>query len=239
MSEKRHCSIVLFDIDGTLLGAPDSGQSAGFDAMNRAAEMLTGKRPYEDVMQFAGRTDVQIARAMLELAGEREPARERIDLLLDRYLELLAENVKDRPYVVLGDPRAAVESLESAGAVVGLGTGNLRSGGLIKLCSAGVDDLFDMSLGGYGDDGRSRAEVLAAGVRRCDPSGERPVVIVGDTPHDVWAAHEIGAPCVGVPYRGNSVEVLRDAGADVIVESVRSDLADVVETLIRTPVLQT
>ncbi|MFO8072031.1 MAG: HAD hydrolase-like protein [Polyangia bacterium] len=232
MSERRPSSIVLFDIDGTLLGAPDSEPSAGFAAMNCAAEELTGKRPYEDVLQFAGRTDVQIARAMLELGGEREPARERVDLLLARYLELLAENVKNRPYVVLGDPRAAVGSLESAGAAVGLGTGNLRSGGLIKLYSAGIDGLFDMSLGGYGDDGHSRAEVLAAGARRCDPSGESPVVIVGDTPHDVWAAHEIGAPCVGVPYRGNNAEVLRDAGADVIVESVQGDLADIVEALI-------
>lgn len=219
--------VVLFDIDGTLLGSPPGGgPTAGFLSMNRACEDLTGKGRYEGGVEFAGRTDLQIARTLLERAGEPDPPRARVDELLERYLGHLAENVKTRPYTLLGDPVAAVGSLRAAGAVVGLGTGNLARGGCIKFDSAGIGDLFDMDLGGYGDDGDTRAEVLAAGVRRCDPSGTLPVVIIGDTIHDVQATLAIGAVCIGTPYHENTAQVLLAAGAHAICEVLDASLAE-------------
>ena len=223
--------VVLFDIDGTLVGPPDSGSSAGFEAMNAAAERLTGSRPYEDVVQFAGRTDPQIARALLELAGERDPLRERVFELLGHYLDLLERNVADRPYALLGDPRAAVAAVERGGGTVGLGTGNVARGARIKFESAGIGDLFDLERGGFGDDGAHRFEVLAAGARRCDPSGSAPVVVVGDTPHDVEAALAIDALCIGVPFRANTADLLREAGAHDIVDAVGPDLVERIRAL--------
>jgi phosphoglycolate phosphatase-like HAD superfamily hydrolase len=206
--------VVLFDIDGTLLGGPaGGGPSAGFLSMNQACADLTGKERYEHGVEFAGRTDPQIARTLLERAGEFDPPPARVAELLERYLRHLEENVRARPYRLLGDPVGAVAALREAGATVGLGTGNLARGGLLKFESAGIGELFDMARGGFGDDGETRAEVLAAGVRRCDPAGRLPVVVVGDTPHDVSAALAIGARCLGTPYMENSAEVLLGCGA--------------------------
>jgi phosphoglycolate phosphatase len=225
--------VVLFDIDGTLLGElAGGGPTAGFLSMNQATEDLTGKHRYEHGVEFAGRTDLQIAKTLLERAGEANPSRARVGELLDRYLLHLEENVKDRPYSLLGDPVAAVESLRRAGATAGLGTGNLARGGHIKFGSAGIGDLFDMELGGFGDDGDTRAEVLAAGVRRCDPSGTLPVVVIGDTIHDVQAALAIGAICIGTPYKENTADVLLGAGAHAICEVLDATLVDRVRPFI-------
>ncbi|MBW2530149.1 MAG: HAD family hydrolase [Deltaproteobacteria bacterium] len=223
--------VVLFDIDGTLLTSADGGPTAGYRAMNLAAEDVIGEQLYGDPMSFAGRTDLQIARALLGNALE-QPSADQVKLLVARYVHHLRDGVTERPYRVLGDPTGAVRALAGAGAIVGLGTGNVREGASIKLSSAGVGDLFDLGRGGYGDDGVTRADLLEAGARRCDPGRALPVIIVGDTPHDVSAAHEIGAQCVGIPYRSNTAEVLRDAGADAIAREVGPELVPEIAALI-------
>jgi phosphoglycolate phosphatase-like HAD superfamily hydrolase len=236
--------VVLLDIDGTLVTGPDNGPSAGLLAMNRAAYLVTKSdlfgNPSEfadltdmeiasrfrlgDPSTFAGRTDVQIARQLLVLAGFDPPRENLVKELVDTYVDGLAGFAVDIGYTALGDPHLAVPRLNEIGAIVGLGTGNVPPGARIKLQSAGIDHLFDPALGGYGDDGETRADLLRIGARRCDPGGNLPVIIVGDTPRDILAAHEIGAICVGVPYRHNTDSVLTKAGADIIADSVGSDL---------------
>ncbi len=224
--------VVLFDIDGTLLTGPSDGQTAGLMAMHYAARAVAGENTNYNTIEFAGRTDYQIARLLLQAAGDKNPPKHRVDELVDRYLAHLGEGTKQRPYTVLGAPRRIVERLRQDGAIVGLGTGNVRAGGAIKLKSAGIDDLFDMDRGGFGEDGQTRAEVLEAGARHLDETRQLPVIIVGDTPYDVQAAHQIGALCIGVPYRHNDSAVLAHAGADAIVDEIDDSLIDVIERLL-------
>jgi phosphoglycolate phosphatase len=58
------------------------------------------------------------------------------------------------------------------------------------------------------------------------------VIIVGDTPHDISGAHEIGAKCIGIPYRNNDMAVLQKAGADRVVSTVDHTLVDAVQKLL-------
>jgi phosphoglycolate phosphatase-like HAD superfamily hydrolase len=228
---KKRC-VVLFDIDGTLLTGPPGRQTAGLMAMHYAARVVAGENENYKKIEFAGRTDYQIARLLLQAAGDKDPSGQRVEELVDRYLAHLREGTKQRPYTVLGTPRPVVERLREDGAVVGLGTGNVRAGGAIKLKSAGIDDLFDLVKGGFGEDGDTRAEVLETGARRLDATRKLPVIIVGDTPYDVQAAHEIGALCVGVPYRHNDSHVLEKAGADAVVDDIGDSLIGAVERLL-------
>lgn len=223
---------VLFDIDGTLVTGPEHGPSAGLLAMNRVAALLTGVDDTGDPKEFAGRTDIQIARLLLQSAGEPAPTREQVDLLVAHYVEGLAEFVERAPYTALGDPATATRELRARGGVVGLGTGNVRAGAAIKLESAKILDLFDLELGGFGGDGETRAEVLLEGRLRCDPSGRLPLIVVGDTPRDVSAALEIGALCVGTPYRRNTAQILYDAGAHAVVEGLGPDLVATIGRLL-------
>ena len=244
----------LFDIDGTLVAGPTRGPSAGLLSMNRAAFLVTRETLIKDPAQvqgltdleiatrfrlgnpneFAGRTDPQIARRLIELVEKTPPREDRVKLLVDHYLEGLPIFIDEYPYRPLGDPRGAVESLREAGAVVGLGTGNVPEGARLKLESCGILHLFDIDLGGYGDNGDTRAEVIRRGALRCDPSGDRPIVVVGDTPRDVEAALAIGAVCVGVPFHANTRKVLMDAGAAAVVDEIGPSLVPLIGDLIGT-----
>lgn len=225
--------VVLFDIDGTLLAGPTAGTSAGFDSMMRAVVKVAGRKGKGPFVDFAGRTDLHIARALLQSCGMTQPTDELVGQVVDRYLEFLKEAVKTKPYTAIGSPEAAVEALRGRNALVGLGTGNVREGGKIKLESAGIGHLFDWSRGGFGDDGDSRAELLRYGVKSLDPDEKLPVIIVGDTPRDVEAAQAIGALCIGIPYLQNDAQALKQAGADAIVTTIDSSLGKVVERLIQ------
>jgi phosphoglycolate phosphatase-like HAD superfamily hydrolase len=88
-----------------------------------------------------------------------------------------------------------------------------------------------MGKGGFADDSEIRSELLFAGFRRCDPTGFLPLIIVGDTHRDLEAAHSIGAKCIGVPYRHNTVDILTRAGADAVVDNLDGTLAEVVRQL--------
>lgn len=227
--------VVLFDLDGTLVASEPGTPSAGLIAMNRAAERLTGRPGLGDPAEFAGRTDVQIAHLLLAAGGVRDPRPEQVMDLVRIYVEELEREIALRPYFALGDPAAAVRALGEIGAIVGIGTGNVPRGAALKLESAGIDELFDLDRGGYGNDGYERFEVLARGAGRCDPTGTLPVVIVGDTPRDVFAARAIGARCVGVPFLQSSAEALLEAGADAIVRAVGADLAPIVLRILEYP----
>ncbi len=225
--------VVLFDIDGTLVTSAVSGRSAGVRAMSRASLIATGEESRFTGADYAGRTDPEIARMLLEDRGVTEPSREQIRVFLEHYVTALGEEAVRYPFRALGAPGEAIERLRQSGARVGLGTGNMRKGGFIKLRSAGIADLFDERYGGFGDHGEQRGAVLEQGARSLDPERALPVVIIGDTPRDVSAAHEIGALCVGIPFASNPREALENAGAEVVLDRIDAALADVVMALIQ------
>jgi phosphoglycolate phosphatase-like HAD superfamily hydrolase len=233
--ESQLC-VVLFDIDGTLVAGPRDVVSAGVQAMAAASVAAAGVECARSGADYAGRTDPQIARMLLGDAGVLHPSRERVDALIDHYVRVLGQELQRHPYRPLGEPRRAVEGLSRVGALVGLGTGNVRSGGFLKLESAGIADLFDAGKGGFGEDGETRAELLEKGARTLDPERRLPVIIVGDTPFDVAGAHEMGARCVGVPFGQNSRERLEAAGADAVVDRIDASLVGVISSLVAEPV---
>ena len=215
-------TVFLFDIDGTLISSGGAGRRAvegAFAACHGRADACSG-------FSFAGMTDRAIARRALAGLGHdpRGPSMEvAIDAVLDAYLALLEEEVRGAAdYRVHDGIEAALDALDAAVAqaasfAVGLGTGNLERGARIKLARAGIDARF--AFGGFGSDAEDRAELLRVGAERgaarlgCSHAACR-VVIIGDTPRDIEAAHAIGAEAIAVATGPFSVEELVDAGAD-------------------------
>lgn len=232
-------TILLFDIDGTLLltgGAGHRAMSAAFEAVLGTAEPVRA-------LDFRGMTDGKILRAALapELPGGGHPAahgrseldsgehtRASLELeLLNRYLVALVAELQQTEARVIPGVVPLLDALAShAGSVaLGLGTGNVQAGAAAKLKRVGLWERF--AFGGFGDDGEERADVLAAGRARGRtllPAAER-VVVIGDTPLDVAAALAIGADCLAVCTGGFAAEALHAAGATAVVETLEQPAA--------------
>ena len=213
-------TIILFDIDGTLLLTGGCGRRAFEHAFDR----ITGKRGALDGFSFGGMTDRGIARMGLSAIGrEVDPAV--VEQLIDAYLEALERELQSPPnFVILPGAHETVRALIGRpGTALGLGTGNVRRGAQAKLAYADLWSPF--SFGGFGCDHEDRAELLRTGAQRGAAQLGQPlaacrVIVVGDTVRDVAAAHAIGAQCIAVCTGGDNAEKLRAAGADAVFESL-------------------
>jgi len=101
---------------------------------------------------------------------------------------------------------------------LGLATGNVEAGARLKLARAGLVDHF--GFGGYGCDSADRATLVARAVERSGAGPGDPVVVVGDTVHDVRAARAVGATCVAVTTGPQPRAQLEAEGPDVIFDGL-------------------
>jgi len=221
--------LILFDIDGTLLWTDGAGRRA----IHRALLLEAGTAGPIETYRFDGKTDPQIVRELLGLAGHPEATDEqRIQAVCRRYVELLSAELgkptqATRLMVGVAELLAALEPHErEERAVVGLLTGNLEPGAALKLRSAGLD-LARFRVGAYGSDSHRRADLPALAAQRAAALTGRTfagvdVVILGDTPEDVTCGRALGARALAVATGFYDVAALRAAGA----ARVFSDLAD-------------
>lgn len=214
-------TVLLFDIDGTLV----STGGAGRRSIDRAFELLHGRPDACHHFSFDGMTDRAIVRTGLTTIGVEADAAA-IDALLARYVACLGEavqSVPDEDYLVHPGMREAVEAGLAAGLAVGLGTGNVREGARVKLGRVGLFEKF--AFGGFGDDHELRPELIRRGAERgaaklgVSLSAAR-VVVIGDTPKDVSAAQAIGAQSVAVATGGFTLEQLRASGPTWLFQSL-------------------
>jgi phosphoglycolate phosphatase len=206
-----------------------STHGAARRAFQKAMLEVYGTAGPIDTHGFNGKTDPQIARELLQLAGFDNS---RIDggfpELWRSYLRELAGELAlpgQRTVVYPGVVELLGALERTNAALVGLLTGNLQEGAALKLESAGLADRFRM--GAYGSDAERRDALPAIAVRRAEElagkrfSGEA-VVIIGDTPHDISCGRSIGVRAIAVATGGHGVDELAACGA----HHVFADLSD-------------
>jgi phosphoglycolate phosphatase-like HAD superfamily hydrolase len=207
-------TVLLFDIDGTLI----TSGGAGRRAMERAFLEQYGRAEALAGILLDGMTDRLIVRLVIERL-EHEPTEAAIDAVLAVYLRALADEVtrvaNDR-YRVHRGMHDAIAVGTRQGAAIGLGTGNLRAGAKIKLDRVELHGHF--GFGGFGCDAEARVELIRIGAERGAQAlgvhvSECRVVVIGDTPKDVEAALGIGAEAVGVGTGRFTPDQLRASGA--------------------------
>ena len=210
-------TVLLFDIDGTLVSTPGCGRRA----LERAFSDRYGRTGVLQGIHFGGMTDRALVRQGLALVDEPTvgaTAETIIDELLSAYVPLLeAEIARTAEFRLHAGVVELLDALAAHAAMaIGLGTGNIRRGAHVKLSTLGIHERFPF--GGFGCDHEDRAEILRIGAARgaallgIDVAGCR-IVVVGDTPRDVAAARAIGAESLGVGTCGFTPETLRASGA--------------------------
>jgi phosphoglycolate phosphatase len=221
---------LLFDIDGTLLRAGGAGRRAFEQALaDHAGAPIDGAIT---ALRFDGMTDRGIVRESLALLG-RPFAEAACAAILARYVAHLDAEIEHPGFRVLPGVEPLLATLAARGARYGLCTGNVVAGARVKLRRGGLDGFFDWSpagMHGFAEDGEARPLVVAAAVRRVSAALGRAVragevLIIGDTPRDVQAAHEVGCPALCVATGNFDEAALRAAGADAVVPDLTAPAA--------------
>ena len=177
-------TLTLFDIDGTLLCGDGSGRAA----MSQAAGELFGRPDMFDSLSFAGAVDSSIVRAAIAGVGI-EPTARRVARLHGRYVRRLKRRLHQSP----GRRCPGVPEMVSAAkevSQVGLITGNWSDGARAKLEALGLWDDFSGCVGAFGGDALDRNDLVPIAVKRARRRWGTisRVVVIGDTPADVWCA---------------------------------------------------
>jgi phosphoglycolate phosphatase-like HAD superfamily hydrolase len=217
-------TVLLFDIDGTLIRSGGAGKVA----MEQGLRSAFGLRNINDTVAYSGRTDFAIARDLLATHG-LEPSIENQRRLTDAYLECLPDSLRSTPGTICQGIEPLLERLaEREDVLLGLLTGNIRRGAEIKLGHFGLWHPF--ALGGFGDHRHDRDDVARAAwsavQERVDVEPQQ-VWVIGDTPLDVSCARAINARVIAVATGWHDLAELQATQPDYAL----ADLANVDEVL--------
>jgi phosphoglycolate phosphatase-like HAD superfamily hydrolase len=213
---------VLFDIDGTLI----STGGAGARSWRYAFDELYGIPA--DIGEFtdAGMTDPTVARLTFKAAVGHDPTPRELATVMAAYLDRIPYEVEhSEKYRVLDGADELLRRLgREKGVLLGITSGAVEAAAHIKLSRAGFNRYFPF--GGYGSDSPDRIELTERALERgalllgeaLDP---KQVLVVGDTPKDLDAAHGAGCVAVGVATGHYTREQLEEAGADVVLDTLR------------------
>jgi len=226
--------LAVFDLDGTLLRAPDPVHAAGFDHALRA---VFGTGASVGALPKSGRLDRDLAREALLSVGMAPPDAvaadgdgwsrqvDQVMAVMGRYYRLRVRE-GDRLDWVLGGVSELLRKLHAAGIATAVATGSARLVGETKLAAAGLAAHFPA--GAYGDEAVDRADLFRRALRQAtEVYGRRflaaNAVVIGDAPVDIEAAREIGARVVAVSSGRHGADALEEHGPDALF----NDLANV------------
>ena len=191
---------------------------------------VVGREP--ERVDYAGRTDHQIALSMLNGSHEQLPeVLEGLAAKLAAREDAIARRVTSTPASARRSPRCTRRDGRRAVAL----TGNVEPNAAVKVGAFGLERWLDLEAGAYGSDPHERRSDLVAvareraAARYGEPTG---AVLVGDTPLDVLAAREAGARAVAVATGFADLESLRASEPDALLQ----DLSDT-EAAIRASLL--
>jgi phosphoglycolate phosphatase len=215
---------VLFDVDGTLL----TSGGAGAKSWTLAFQDLYGIPA--DIGQFTegGMTEPEVGRLTFRSVLGREPSREELARVMSTRLRHLPKLVADsEDFKVLPGVRETLDRLSREGYLLGITTGGMEAAAHIKLARGELNHYF--CFGGYGSDSADRIGLTKRALERAATLVGAPVdphetLVIGDTPHDVDAAHGVKAISVGVATGHFSKDELRDAGADYVLGTLEEQL---------------
>lgn len=222
-------TLLLFDIDGTLI----TTGGAGYRAIKKAVEVTLGVERALEGIPVAGRTDSIILRDAVAAIDGRELTDDLRDAIRDNYMGLLQaeiERVNGGPGVLPGVRELLTRLADDPAYHVALLTGNFSQTAQIKL---GYFDLWrHFAWGAWGEDAVHRNDLLPVALARYrertgDDIAPADVVIIGDTPNDAEVARVGQARSVCVTTGNFDRQALLDAGADVVFH----DLSDVDEVM--------
>jgi phosphoglycolate phosphatase len=217
--ERDDALLLLFDIDGTLL---QGAAGAHRQALHAALCEVHGIDPEKvgRALSPAGRTDGEIARALLLDAGisaERidERAQQVRDVCCREFARLCPPDLSNTVAAGMGALLGWLSGREDA--LLSLVTGNYEPVARTKLTRAGLGARFPSGQGAFGSDCEDRAALPGLARRRAGSGGlshpRQRTLVIGDTPRDIACAHADEVRCFAVTTGPYGPDDLGDADA--------------------------
>ncbi|HEY8046481.1 MAG TPA: HAD hydrolase-like protein [Streptosporangiaceae bacterium] len=233
--------LVLWNIDLTLLDVGRVTREAYAEAFRR----VTG-RSLRQLPQMPGRMESEIFFDALALneagggaaagadagAGLASTAGQGGEELLARFSFELAGAFAARRGLLAEQGRLLPGAAEAVtglagwpGVVQTVLTGGIKPNAVEKLRAFGLEQFFDLEVGGYGSQVYPKgAQLMMTRSRAADKYGTRfdegCTVYIADSIRDVAAARTGGARCLAVASGRSTVSELRKAGADVVFDDL-------------------
>jgi phosphoglycolate phosphatase len=207
----------VFDIDGTLLNAHGG---AHYNAFHSALKEHFGLECKIDGVSLHGNTDTGILRAVLAREGFQDS---HFDAKRHAIFSHMCAEVEQNRHLVRAEICPGIpellEHLKGRKKLLGVATGNLERIGWIKIETAGLRDYF--TFGAFSDHHETREDIFRDAISRVRSvlGTDATTCFVGDTPHDIDAAHKLGLPVIAVATGIFSAEQLAKHGPDLCLTS--------------------
>jgi len=214
-------SLVLFDIDGTLLRRAGAHHR---EALVEAVRRSTGLKTTTDDVPTQGMLDGDILTQMLANAGaSRALIRRNMPSMMEHAQRIYTRRCPDLRGKVCPGVRMLLYRLSRRGVTTGLVTGNLTRIGWKKMERAGLRHY--LHFGAFAELARDRAGLVRIAVRQARKEGwigkGSPVALIGDHPNDIKAAKANGVRSIAVGTGVVGVDELARHSPDVLVPDLR------------------
>ena len=207
-------SIILWDLDGTLVGNRRSGRELS------SHNLFLNSLGYNTTLQprpYSGLTDFEVLVNTLSM--------NRI-LLDDLHLEQLLNDFDEyyfrnfSKFKKLLVPIIDLHELILLNEYVDFGvlTGNSQKRCKAKLDIMGLDNVFNPNLIFFCDGNKSRSNLIQAAFNYISTHLHKKFIIIGDTPNDVLAASSINIPVISIASGNYSVSELRSVNNGLVLE---------------------
>ncbi len=205
-------SLILWDIDGTLLHCGSDGRKA----LNRTFLELYGIEDAFGSSDIGGAMDSMILEGIMRSHAIKK---DQLPAVIRHYRDVLADVLQsNKEKRILPGVRALLDTIHaSPKSENALLTSNLRVGAMTKLDSVGLGHYF--KLGGFGDEPGEKWDAAKACIREAEvffktSFASKQVFVIGDSVYDILCAKKVGATSIAVATGWADEETLRACSPD-------------------------
>lgn len=204
-------TILLWDIDGTLLDTHGAGVEPLTSAVNDTLEIVTNFNRSE----CAGLTDYQIIKHMVKDFCSQEVLDQNIDNIINLYNVRLEKKLVNIPAVGLNNIETKLDEISKLNSIDShVCTGNNITGAQMKLKSANLLKYFSESRIFSAHNFSERSSIISDAKEFFKSSN---IFVIGDTHHDVKAAKSANIPVIIIVSKNFSIETSNAAQPDFVL----------------------
>ena len=213
----KSSSIILWDIDGTLLKISDVKIDKHLKAINKVLNVY-----YSGISDSSGMTDLEIIRAIAN-KNSRELSTKEIDSIFENLDELTVEEMYYSPLGENINISHTLQVIKSLGLTNGILTGNSPKRAISKIDSAGLHTYFDFNFAYFGDAALDRINLVENCTESLNKYNLRKIIIVGDSPRDIQAAKNFGLDIVAIATGKHSYQELLTFNPNLLLHDLKID----------------